>query len=413
MGLLIGAGATYAVTSTQSSSKSSGLSGTITIGDLTDLSGTLSSIGIQQKEAINMAISDINSYLSASGITSYKFAVDHEDTGSNPATALTDLQTLASAGVQVVVGPLSSGEASNILSYANQHHIVLISASSTAIDLAISNDYLFRLVPNDAAQSAAISRALVDNNVSSIVVLYANNVYGNGLANATEYKFEAHGGQDQGAYSYTYPASSYDFTAQLTSMQTAYQAAVSSYGSSHVAILAIGYQEIGTALLNAHTSFPTLLSATWYGSDGEADLPTFTNTTTGVGQVAVGVHMISTIGESPAPTSKYNDFVTRFTQLYGSAPISYAISAYDCAWVAALSIMAVQQNSGQAIQGILPQVANNYFGVTGWTSLQPSGDRVPVGYSIYEVESVSNAPTWILAGTYSTGTDSITWATST
>ncbi len=85
------------------------------------------------------------------------------------------------------------------------------------------------------------------------------------------------------------------------------------------------------------------------------------------------------------------------------------MSAYDAAWVAALTILATGKNSGAAIQAALPAVANNYFGASGWTELQASGDEAPTGYSIYEVQASSTGDTWVLAGTYTAATDSIAW----
>ena len=117
----VGAGttATQTVTNTVTASGSSGLTGTVTIGDLTDLSGQLQAIGAQQKVAVGLAITDINNYLDGRRRYERQVRHNHEDTGLNPATALTDLQTLSSDGVQVVVGPLTSGEASNVLQYAD------------------------------------------------------------------------------------------------------------------------------------------------------------------------------------------------------------------------------------------------------------------------------------------------------
>jgi branched-chain amino acid transport system substrate-binding protein len=441
VGLLVGAGLTYAVTSSSSASTStstvtstvgagatvtstatvvststvtvggstgsSGLSGTVTIGDLTDLSGQLSAIGTQQKVSINLAITDINNYLAATGQTNVKFAAAHEDTGLNPATALTDLQTLASDGVQVVVGPLTSSEASNVLQYADQNHIVLISPSSTAISLAIPNDYLFRLVPNDGAQSFAIARELVSENVKDIVVINQQSAYGTGLANATINRFEALGGNVQDEIQYSSTAT--DFTPTLTQTQTDYQTAVAKYGASSVAVLAIGFQEVGQMLIQAKSSFPNLLSANWYGSDGESQNTDFTNSTSAVAPIATQVKLISTIGLSAAASAKTNAFDTEFTAADGQAPDSYAINAYDATWIAALSVLAAGQNNGPAIQKALPTVADNYFGASGWTQLQPSGDEAPVGYSIYEVVTQGGTTQWVLAGTYSTASDAVTW----
>jgi branched-chain amino acid transport system substrate-binding protein len=418
VGLIIGAGITYAVTASTKSTATSvststttataaGLSGTITIGDLTDLSGQLQAIGSEQKIAVGMAITDINAYLASTGDTNVKFATVTEDTGLNPATALTDLQTLNSEGVQVVVGPLSSGEASNILQYADSNHIVLISPSSTAISLAIPNDYLYRFVPNDAAQSFAIARALVDDNVKDIVVINQQSTYGTGLANATINRYKALGGSVTDEIQYS--ASATDFTPTLTQAQSDYQTAVAKYGASNVAIVAIGYQEVGQMLIQAKSSFSNILGSVWYGSDGEAQNPDFTNSTSAVAPIASQVKLISTIGESPVATTKTDAFIAEFNASAHETPDSYAINAYDATWVAALTILSVGQNNGQAIQHALPAIANNYFGASGWTQLQASGDEAPVGYDIYEVQTVSGSTQWVLAGTYSASTDAITW----
>jgi len=413
-GLLVGAGLTYAITSSSKSTVTStttvgggGLSGTITIGDLTDLSGALSAIGTQQKTAVDLAVTDINAYLAGAGMTGVKFAAQDDDTGLKPATALSDLQSMYARGIQVVVGPLTSGEASTILQTANQDHMVLISASSTAISLAIPNDYLFRLVPNDAAQSFAIARELVGQNVKDIILIDQNTVYGIGLANATANRFEALGGHVQDNIQYVSTAT--DFTPTLTTAQSDYTAAVAKYGASSVAIVAVGYQEVGQMLVQAKSSFSGLLQTTWYGSDGESQNGAFTNSTGGVGAIASQVKLISTIGESAAATDKFNAFVKEFNATAHSTPDSYAVSAYDATWVAALSILATGKDSGSAIQAVLSSVANNFFGASGWTELQPSGDLAPTGYSIYEVQASSAGDTWVLAGTYTTATDSIVW----
>jgi len=314
---------------------------------------------------------------------------------------------LSSDGVQVVVGPLSSSEASNILQYANTNHIVLISPSSTAISLAIPNDYLFRFVPNDAAQSFAIARALVSQNYKDIVVVNQQSVYGTGLANATIVRFEALGGHAAAEIQYATTAT--DFTPTLTTMQSEYNSAVSTYGASGVAIVAIGFQEVGNMLVQAKSGFPTLLGATWFGSDGESQNADFTNSTSAAAPISAQVKLISTIGEAPIATAATNAFVAEFNATTHTTPVSYAINAYDATWVAALTVLATGQNNGQAIQKAFASVAAHYFGASGWTQLQASGDEAPVGYDVYEVQTVNGITQWVLAATYSSASDMITW----
>jgi hypothetical protein len=50
-----------------------------------------------------------------------------------------------------------SAEAAAIREYVNERKIILISQASTAFSLAIPDDYLFRLAPNDRLEGAAVA----------------------------------------------------------------------------------------------------------------------------------------------------------------------------------------------------------------------------------------------------------------
>ena len=101
---------------------------TITIGELLDLSGSLSDQGKKAQDSSTLAINDINAALSASGCT-LRFANEIQDYAHDNNIAQQKLTSFAASGIQVVVGPLNSAAANFILTYANNHHIVLISPS--------------------------------------------------------------------------------------------------------------------------------------------------------------------------------------------------------------------------------------------------------------------------------------------
>src|SRR5438128_543642 len=110
---------------------------TLTIGELLDLSSDLSDQGTKAKDSSGFAITDVNNFLASNGCN-LRFTNAISDYKLDNPTALSNLQSFAASGVQVVVGPLNSGTAQYILSYANSNHIVLISPSSTSPALAIS-----------------------------------------------------------------------------------------------------------------------------------------------------------------------------------------------------------------------------------------------------------------------------------
>lgn len=74
--------------------------------------------------------------------------------------------------------------------------IVLISPASTAPALTTldDNDTVFRVVPSDSYQGAALARTLLGMGYESVAVTHLNNDYGKGLAEAFRAEFEAQGG---------------------------------------------------------------------------------------------------------------------------------------------------------------------------------------------------------------------------
>ena len=420
IGLLIGLVAMYAAapsmlapvtpSTSMTSSVPSGLSGTITIGDLVALSGDLASIGQQNKVAVDMAISDINTWLASTG-SSVTFAVHHEDTATDPATCLQKLQSMAADGIQVYVGPMSSAEVRNVLPYADTNNLVLISQSSTAEDLANrTNSYLFRLVPTDFAQSKAVSRLVLSSGFPYAIVVARHDTWGDGLSAAFEARYQQIGGTIIDTV--TYAPSTTDFSPQLTQIQSDYTTAVSKYGAGKVAIVAVSFEELAVLYQQATPSYKSILSATWFGTDGIAESSTVSSSS---GAVAAQVHSFSTI-YAPTPSEKYAAFTSAFVNKTGGEPDAYAYNAYDATWIAALSILAVGKNSGAAVQKVFISVANNYYGVSGYPDINANGDRSIGNYNIWGVVATNSSSTsgtyqWALEGTWIASSDSISWVT--
>lgn len=408
--LIVGAGVGGAVgfLGARFSGPSSGLcasGSTITIGELLDLTKDLSDQGVRAKFSTAMAISDVNAMLTAGGCN-LKFQTAIDDYQLDNSIASNDIASFAATGVQVIVGPLNSGTAQYILSYANSHHIVMISPSSTSPALAISNDYLFRTVPNDAAQGLADARMFVDQGIKSVIIIQRHDTYGDGLANATRDRFTTLNGHVQDII--PYDTATQDFTAQLTTLYNDYQTANATYPNK-VAIDAISFQEFGSMIIQANNQHPTLLTGKtpWFGTDGEADNTVLSSNST-VGPLVAKVKMVSTLFSPTNNTRSLTFYQAYATAHPGYTCDSYCLGAYDDVWLAALSTLQAGAYDGAKIQAILPTVASNYFGVTGWMGLQSSGDRIPTSYQVWEVTNPST-PTWKQAGSWDFTADQMTW----
>ena len=431
VGIGAGAGVTY-VGLLAGGSFNSGLcsSGrTLTIGMLTDLSSDLASQGTRARDAAQLAVTDINSYLaspqgaatSGTAACNVKFAVSVTDYALDGAKALSGLQTFAAAGVQVVVGPLNSGAAQNILQYANTNHIALISPSSTSVALAIPNDYLFRTAPNDRWQGQADSAMLKAEGATKVIILQRHDTYGDALANATAVNFAGTGTINYGTCvaSDTVCVLRYDTTLKtfgtiIPTLTSTYQTLNTGSNTNKVAIDAISFEEFGeivieisqstnvatNALLTTDTlpgsgSGPTHI---WTGTDGQAQDTVLSGNSTS-GPILSNIRLPSTI-YGFQNTTKTLALQKNFSGNYtGVVCDNYCRGAYDDVWLGALATLSAGAYEGTKIQAVMLGVANSYYGVTGPASLEASGDRVATIYEIWKVITPSGgSPTWVYGG---------------
>jgi len=422
VGLLVGAGITYvAAPSLGLSGGNSGLCNgqTITIGALNDLSGGLSVQGAGTQAGEQLAIQDINTYTANAGC-SLTFALNSQDYKLDDSTAQSIMSTFHSNGIQVVVGPLNSGTAGALLSYANSNHMVMISPSSTSQALAISNDYLFRTAPSDAAQGQADAKELLAAGAQAVVIVNRDDTYGNGLANATESWLKADSSSVLIGGPTKYGQTASDFTSTIQTIQTQYNQFASQVGAAHVAIYIVAFQEYGAILQQVHTQAPQLLSTPlpWFGMDGIAQNSDLSNSSSTVASYAAQVGVYSTLFGILSNNTKSTDFFNRIAGTSAGAKILaggafYDFEGYDDVWLAALSILSAGANNGQDIQKILPSVAANFYGLTGPETLNAAGDRALFpgsGYQIWRVVATgSSSWAWVLAGQWDYTTNSVTW----
>jgi branched-chain amino acid transport system substrate-binding protein len=377
------------------------LTGEIPIGAILALTGDLASYGAREKVAIEMAQSDINAYLKAVG-ANFTIRVLVEDTETKPDVCLTKLQSLAARGVKAVIGPLSSGEIRNIKGYCDTNHIVIVSQSSTATDLSIAGDYVFRLVTDDNPQGRVLGKAFWEKGIRAAFLMYRGDTYGDGLARVFNQTFTSLGGTVIDSVRYNYEATT--FSVELNALNPKVQQAIQQYGADHVAIELISFEEGAQILLQA-VDYPALLSIKWWGCDGGAMSSRIASQ---AGAQAAQVGLYSTIFSS-AHSAKWASLRARMIASMSEEPDEYSYIAYDCTWVIALSILGANNYDGAAIKAAMPSVANAFFGASGWTQLNDAGDRAGGDYAIYAVVPKGAGFDWDRAGTYFFASDSISW----
>ena len=434
VGLLIGAVAVYAVTSSSTKTTTTTVGGvgststvtstttatstvaptlgTITIGVLSDLSDGLSSEGLRVQAYSQQAAIDINAWLqNTSWAGKVTFNVKVVDYAGSTTTIVQDFNSLSASGVQVIVGPLSSGTTEAILSDANSAHVVLISPSSTSPALAIPNDYLFRTAPDDFYQGQADATMFASQGVKGLIIVYRDDTYGGGLFNYTSADFSSAGGSGVTVDAIPYSATATSFTNILPTINSDYNTLVAKYGANAVAIDAISFEELGYLLSEAQSAYPALLKTAqpWYSTDGTQGDTALTNST--YGALVQDVRLTSTVfgyTNSSKSLAICSDFATKPSLSCDS----YALGGYDDVWIAALSILDCGANSGVCVQKVLPSVADSYFGATGWTGLNAAGDRNGGDFQIWSVQTRSGQTppeNWYYVGSWSAVSNEVTW----
>ncbi|MEM3074138.1 MAG: ABC transporter substrate-binding protein [Nitrososphaerales archaeon] len=377
------------------------LSGEIAVGALMSLSGDLASFGKRESTALKIAEKEINDWLKLSG-QSWTFKIIEEDTATQPAVALQKLQSLAARGVKLVIGPLSSGELRNIKGYADSNRILVVSQSSTAPALAIPDDYVFRLVPDDNFQGKALSKLLSSAGVSHVVVLYRGDAWGDGLQDAFAREFSKVGGE---VVPIRYNPDAKDFSAELSSANTKIGDWIKSYGAAKVALLDISFDEAALILLQAK-DYPNLVNVTWYGTDGTAQN---SRVVSDAGPIAEKIKLYSTIFAATS-SPKYEKLRSQVKAAIGEDPEIYSYTIYDIAWTLAIAISVTGVYDATAIKQIYPSICANYFGASGWTLLNEAGDRAGGDYDIWGVAKTPQGTyDWVKAAVYNFASDSITW----
>jgi len=379
----------------------------IKIGALLTLSGELKTFGENHQVALELAQQEANAYLQEAGIPS-TVKVYVEDTATDPNTALQKLQALAAQGIKFYIGPLSSAEARNILKYANDNGLLLFSQSSTAVDLAIPGDNLFRSAPNDAAQGIALAVTMKTVGIQYVVIIHRNDVYGKGLAQSVRDNFRALGGQTSDLIPYDPKAT--EFTAQVATLVQYVQTAINQVGDpKKVGVELIAFEEAALLIktIVQNPQYDQLLrQVRWFGSDGTADSAKLTEDPD-VAKFCADTKFLNTI-TAPAAENEITQKVKNYVkQRLGREPDSYAYNVYDEFWLLLWSILTVGYDVNKVKQ-ILPYVAQGYVGASGPIAFEDSGDRVPVAYVLRVIDNISGNWQWTDAGKYIHATKSVT-----
>lgn len=361
----------------------------LTIGALLPLTGSVASIGEASRVALEVSAEDINGYYSGLGSgKNVKLIV--RDTKSNPETALEQLKELDKMGLKIVVGPQGSTEAAAVLDYANQHGIVLLSTASTASALAIPDDNLYRLVPDDSKQGLVLARLMRDEGINTVIPMYRNDVWGKGLASEVEKNYKAINGTVLEGVSYE--TTNKNLSAEVEVLNKKVIAATSEHDKGSVAVLLCSYVE-ATEIFALARNYPALSEVKWYGTDGIALNRELINDKSAA-SFAVAANVTAPIYGYVGENDLYQVTGPKIEKRLGRIPESYALTSYDALWIATFVHLDAVPDNDKSIKIAMDTLTDTYYGISGWTILNDQGDRKYWDYDIWKVTGEDGTYRW-------------------
>ncbi|SDF44740.1 amino acid/amide ABC transporter substrate-binding protein, HAAT family [Methanolobus vulcani] len=377
----------------ESTEKATSESEDITIGALLPLTGNLASIGEASQAALVVSAGNINDYFSGLG-SGKNVEVVVKDTESNPETALEKLKELHDMGITIVIGPQSSSEAEAVLDYANENGITLLSTASTAPSLAIPDDNLFRLVPDDTKQGMVLAKFMNEEGTSAVIPIYVDDVWGNGLVDEIGANFEElNGTMIEGV---AYDTETTNFSAEVESLNEKVVAATSEYEDGNVAVLICSYGEV-TDIFALAQNYPALSDVDWYATDGIA-LNNELITDEDAAAFAATTNIKAAMYGYVRANDLYQVVGPEIEEELGRMPDSYALAAYDALWLATFVDLDSIPENDDSVKLAMKSLTNTYYGVSGWTILDENGDRKYWDYDVWTVNETDGTYQWELYG---------------
>jgi len=370
------------------------------------LTGALATFGENEQLAAELAATHVNDLLETMG-ANWTLTIVPEDTVTTPDIALEKIESLAARGIELIIGPLASSEVRAIKSYADSNKILVISQSSTAPDLAILGDYIFRFVATDKlGQGPAMGRIMYGDGKRYIIPVTRNDAWGVGLEEAGKKKFVTElGATFLDGIRYSEEAT--EFSTETADLATKVTSAVAAYGADNVAVWHISFEEV-TAFFTAADDYAVLSTVKWYGSDGTAVSGAMLEDQAVI-DFAMDVTYPNTIF-APTVSDKFEMVRQHGLTQLGRELDSYSYIIYDIVWAYALCLLTVDKYDAEAIREVLPTITETMFGASGWITLDDTGDRMAGDYDIWEIKETSTGVFgWEKTGKYILATDTVEW----
>lgn len=363
---------------------------TIKVGVLLPETGTWSATGTATNKALEAALPYVNSYLADRGL---KIELDLRDTGSNPVTALAELEKLKAAGITTVIGPMISEEALAVLDYANSNGMLLLSPSATARELSLPDNF-FRMVGTDKSQVGGLTRIIKDGQqINSLITIFVDDTYGRGY---NDYLIEMAAAQNIEVLGSV--AITADTAKDQAVAATIKSLAAATNGSTAVVVVAPSQAVVG--LIGNLSDDPNLTAMKWYASADIIGNQTILENEKAAAFLQQTAMEGLTLGDRGIDLDALPYLQARLDGASDYSP--YAITTWDALWLLADTYGVSGANSEiEDLKSVLVTQAASFRNAFGsFNTMDENGDTKGSKYMRYVCVKEGDAYRWKCVGHY-------------
>ena len=324
--------------------------GAFKIGAQGPLTGGAAIYGTAVMNAAQIAVDEIN----AAGGMQFEFQAQDDEADSGD-KAINAYNTLMDWGMQILLGPVTSGSGITVAAQAFDERTFLLTPSGSSVDLIADKDNAFQVCFTDPNQGIASADYFADNFAGAKVgVIYRNDdAYSQGIRD-TFVKEAADKGVEV-VYEGTFTdATSTDFNVQLTAAQAA---------GADLIFLPIYYTPASVILQQASQMG---YAPKFFGVDGMDGILTVENFDT---SLAEGVYLLTPFS-ADAEDARTQAFVAEYQKRYGEIPNQFAADGYDAVYIIKTALEAAgctpdmsPEEICEAVIAVMPTLSVD--GVTG------------------------------------------------
>jgi len=189
----------------------------IKIGAVLDTTGTASSLGVPERDTLQMLVEDINA---KGGVNGKKLEVIIEDSASDETKAVLAVKKLITKDkVLAVIGASTSGTTMAMVKTAEANKVPLISlaTSEKIVNPLNERKYIFKVAPSDTIVAGKMMDYLKAKGIKKVAFLSMNNTFGDTGRDAFEKMAKAEGIEI--VLQEKFEATDKDMTSQLTKVK--------------------------------------------------------------------------------------------------------------------------------------------------------------------------------------------------